>query len=347
MIPSKYGSTLMMALGCLVAFACQPQDKSQSSPPKESVLEEEALWSQANQLFKALKTIPDSPSNNPTTPEKVELGRMLFHEPRLSQSGRISCSSCHNLALYGVDGRPTSLGHNAQVGSRNAPTVFNASLHFSQFWDGRAADLESQAAGPILNPVEMAMESEPIAVERLQKIPEYQAAFQKVFPESSQAISYTNITRAIAAFERTLLTPSPFDEYLAGNRNRLSAAEKEGLQTYIRYGCTACHNGMGLGGNLYQKFGLIHPYPHEKDTGRFQVTQKPEDKYVFKVPSLRNVARTAPYFHDGQVSDLQEAILIMAKTQLGKNMPPEDAQKIAVFLNSLTGEIPNTAHANP
>lgn len=338
MIPSKYGIPLMVALGCLVVFACQPQ--------KETSPEEEALWTQANQLFKPLKTVPDSPASNPTTPEKVELGRMLFHEPRLSQSGRISCSSCHNLALYGVDARPTSLGHNAQAGTRNAPTVFNASLHFSQFWDGRATDLESQAAGPILNPVEMAMKSEPVVVERLQKIPEYQSAFQKVFPESPQAISYTNITRAIAAFERTLLTPSPFDAYLAGDKNRLSAAEKEGLQTYIRYGCTACHNGMGLGGNIYQKFGLIHPYPHEKDTGRFQITQKPEDRYVFKVPSLRNVARTAPYFHDGKVSELKEAILIMAKTQLGKDMPPEDAQKIAVFLNSLTGELPDTAHAN-
>lgn len=339
MSPSKYGLAVRTAFIWLWVSACQPQQTQQAA--------EEALWTQANQLFKALNTNPVSPAENPTTPEKVALGKMLFHEPRLSQSGRISCSSCHNLSLYGVDARATSLGHNAQAGKRNAPTVFNASLHFAQFWDGRATDLESQAAGPILNPVEMAMESEPVAAERLQAIPAYRSAFEKVFPDRDPAVSYRHITQAIAAFERTLLTPAPFDAYLTGDKDRLSPVEKEGLRTYIRYGCTACHNGMGVGGNLYQKFGVVNPYPHAQDTGRFEVTQNPEDKYVFKVPSLRNVARTAPYFHDGKVWDLEEAITIMAKTQLGKDIPPEDAQKIVAFLNTLTGDIPKTALERP
>ena len=311
--------------------------------PEKLSPEDEALWKQANQFFRALSVEPNSPQNNPTTPEKVQLGKSLFYDPRLSKSGNISCSSCHSLASYGADNLPTSIGHGFKTGERNAPTVLNASLHFSQFWDGRAEDLESQAAGPILNPIEMGMISEAIAVERIRSIPEYKQAFEKIFAEEQNSVSYQNIARAIASFERTLLTPAPFDEYLKGDHNALSVEAKAGLKTYISYGCTACHNGVGLGGTLYQKFGIIHPYIHQKDTGRFQITQNPDDKYVFKVPSLRNVDRTAPYFHDGRVWNLEAAVIIMAKTQLGKEMSSEDAKKILSFLASLTGSLPEDA----
>lgn len=309
--------------------------------------DDEALWKEASQFFRALSPTPDSPQANPTTPEKVQLGKALFHDPRLSQSGTLSCSSCHNLNAYGVDGLPTSIGHERKAGERNAPTVFNASLHFSQFWDGRAEDLEAQAKAPILNPSEMGMVSETVAVERIKRIPEYKQAFENSFAEGQNSVSYQNIARAIAAFERTLLTPAPFDRYLQGDRNALSDAAREGLKTYIHYGCTACHNGVGVGGALYQKFGVVNPYPHQKDTGRFRVTQNPEDKYVFKVPSLRNVERTAPYFHDGKIESLEKAVITMAKTQLGKDMPSEDAQKIIAFLSSLTGTLPPEALTPP
>lgn len=322
---------------------CQPTQESTSTAdpaPPQLPDDAEILWNQANQFFSALSAEPDSPQANPTTPEKVQLGKMLFHDPRLSKSGTLSCSSCHNLNAYGVDGRPTSIGHELKAGERNAPTVLNTSLHFSQFWDGRAEDLEAQAKGPILNPNEMGMVSEAVAVERIKNIPEYEQAFEKSFAEGQNSVSYQNIARAIAAFERTLLTPAPFDRYLQGDQNALSTAAKEGLQTYIHYGCTACHNGVGVGGTLYQKFGVINPYTYQKDTGRFRITQSPEDKYVFKVPSLRNVEHTAPYFHDGKIESLEKAVITMAKTQLGKEMPAEDAQKIIAFLKSLTGTLP-------
>lgn len=350
----------LFSLSLLTLMGCQPKDSvdpqenttaQTTATPKATTTstqntiapEDEALWKQANQLFKVLSAEPDSPQSNPTTPEKVQLGKMLFHDTRLSKSGALSCNSCHSLAAYGVDSRPTSIGHGFQTGERNAPSVYNSSLHFSQFWDGRAADLEAQAGGPILNPVEMAMDDEAKTIERIKSIPEYQQAFDKVFPDGQDSISYQNIARAIAAFERTLLTPAPFDRFLAGDGNALSAEEKAGLKTYMSYGCAACHNGVGVGGTLYQKFGVISPYAHQKDTGRFQVTGQEADKYVFKVPSLRNVARTAPYFHDGKVWSLNEAVKTMAKTQLGKDITPEETAQIVSFLNSLTGTVPEDA----
>lgn len=329
-----------------------PLSRTQSSESKASGTpvhlspEDEVLWQQANQFFKALPTQPYSPTSNPTTPEKVQLGKSLFHDPRLSKSESISCNSCHGLTSYGVDRRPTAIGHGLKIGERNTPTVLNTSLHFSQFWDGRAKNLETQAGGPILNPIEMGMENEAAIVERLRSIPDYKKAFETIFKDQD-SVTYSNITLAIAAFERTLITPSPFDRYLAGDKNALSLEAKKGLQTYINYGCTACHNGRGIGGSLYQKFGVINPYEHQKDTGRFQVTHDIEDKYVFKVPSLRNVEKTAPYFHDGKVSDLEEAVIIMAKTQLDKDMPSKDAKKIIAFLKSLTGTLPQEALRAP
>ncbi|MEM4658674.1 MAG: cytochrome-c peroxidase [Candidatus Methanosuratincola sp.] len=304
---------------------------------------DDELLSKARQLFKPLPSVIPSPQENPATPQKVELGRKLFFDPRLSLSDAISCNSCHNIASYGVDNRETSLGHKAQEGARNAPTVFNAGFHIAQFWDGRARDLEEQAKGPILNPVEMAEQSEEQVVAKLKTIPGYQDEFKRAFPKENDPITYDNIARAIAAFERTLVTPSRFDRFLNGDANALSKTEREGLELFISKGCSSCHNGVAVGGAMYQKFGVVNPYPYQKDLGRYEVTKNEADKYVFKVPSLRNVERTYPYFHNGKVWDLREAVKIMGKTQLGVDLTDDEVGKIEAFLRSLTGEIPKNA----
>jgi cytochrome c peroxidase len=272
---------------------------------------------------------------------QVALGRMLFYDPRLSKSQTISCNSCHDLARYGVDGAPTSVGFQGQHGDRNSPTVYNAAAHFAQFWDGRAADVEAQAKGPVLNPVEMAMASEQDVVRVLASIPEYVAAFEKAFPDDRQPVSYENMSIAIGAFERGLLTPSRWDKYLSGDRAALTPQEQVGLDTFASVGCGGCHGGALLGANLYQKLGVMKPYPETADAGRFKVTKVESDRMLFKVPSLRNVARTAPYFHNGKVSGLDQAIQQMAEYQLDSKLSPEEISSIAAFLNSLTGEIPS------
>ncbi|WP_299209635.1 cytochrome-c peroxidase [Thermocrinis sp.] len=304
-----------------------------------------ALLREARKYFQPLpKEIP-APPDNPTTKEKVELGKMLYYDPRLSLSGVISCNTCHNLATYGVDNVETSLGHGFKTGGKNAPTVLNAGFHIAQFWDGRAKDLEEQAKGPILNPVEMAMPSPELVVERLKSIDEYVKAFKKAFPQDKDPVTYDNVAKAIAAFERTLVTPSRFDEFLRGNTKALTKTEKEGLKLFIEKGCVSCHNGVGLGGNMFQKFGIYKPYPYQdpEDLGRYNVTKNEADKYVYKVPSLRNVTRTYPYFHDGKVWDLREAVKIMGETQLGITLTEEEVAKIVAFLDSLTGRIPEHA----
>ncbi|MFO0660700.1 MAG: cytochrome-c peroxidase [Polyangiaceae bacterium] len=272
--------------------------------------------------------------------KKIELGRMLYFETRLSKNQDVSCNSCHKLDSFGVDGQPTSSGHKKQLGGRNSPTVYNAAAHFVQFWDGRAADVEAQAKGPILNPVEMAMPSEAKVVEVLKSIPEYVKAFEAAFPEEKDAVTYNNLAIAIGAFERRLSTPSKFDKYLAGDKSALNEAEKEGLSLFLETGCTACHIGSTVGGTMYQKAGLVVPWPNQKDQGRFEVTKKDEDKMRFKVPSLRNIEKTAPYFHDGSVASLDEAVKMMAKHQLGKDLKPEEITSIVTFLKTLTGDVP-------
>jgi len=301
----------------------------------------------ANKFFKPLpKTMP-APADNPTTPEKAALGKMLYYDPRLSRGDEVSCSSCHNLATAGVDNLPTSFGHLAQRGGRNAPTVLNAGLQFTQFWDGRAPSLEEQAKGPILNPVEMAMPNQAAAIDRLRSIPEYVERFKKVFPNDKEPLSYDNIAKAIAAFERTLLTPSRFDKFLNGDAAALSAKEQQGLQLVIKTGCITCHNGVGAGGGMYQKFGIYGRYEGSDDPGRFNVTHDEKDKFVFKVPMWRNVTRTAPYFNNGSVWDLKEAIRIMAKIQLNKELSNEDVDRIDDFLHSLEGNPPPSAMMLP
>ena len=295
------------------------------------------LIKRANVLFKPLPSAMPAPADNPTTPEKVALGKMLFFEPRLSKSDGISCNSCHNLATGGVDNLPTSLGHMGQLGGRNAPTVFNAGLEIAQFWDGRAPSLEEQAKGPPLNPVEMALPNKEMAVERLRSIPEYVERFKKAFPEDKEPLTYDNIAKAIAAFERTLLTPSRFDAFLKGDASALSANEQQGLELVISTGCITCHNGVGAGGGMYQKFGIFGKYEHSDDPGRYNVTKKETDRSVFKVPMWRNVTRTAPYFNDGAVWNLKDAIRIMATLQLNKQLTDTQVDRIADFLGSLEG----------
>jgi cytochrome c peroxidase len=282
------------------------------------------------------------PAKTPGPAEsQIALGRMLFYDPRLSRSQTISCNSCHDLTNYGVDGAPTSEGFQGQHGDRNSPTVYNAAAHFAQFWDGRAADVEAQAKGPVLNPVEMAMASEQDVVRVLESIPEYVAAFEKAFPGDKQPVSYENMSIAIGAFERGLLTPSRWDKYLNGDRAALTPDEEAGFRTFASVGCGTCHAGSLLGANLYQKMGVMKPYPETADSGRYKVTKVESDRMMFKVPSLRNVARTAPYFHNGKVNGLDRAIHQMAEYQLDWKLSPEEVSSITAFLNSLTGDIPS------
>lgn len=311
-----------------------------------------SLLPQAKALFQPL---PDNANNpeNPTTDAKVKLGQQLFFEPRISKGHTVSCNSCHNLASYGVDNLPTSQGHMGQFGDRNSPTVLNAALLGSQFWDGRAKDVEEQAGGPILNPVEMAVPHEGLALDTISSIPEYQKMFKDAFPGDAKPISYKNLTYAIGAFERTLLTPSRWDEYLKGNTNALSAQELRGLNSFIQTGCIACHTGANLGGDQFQVFGLVKsPYwqftgSKKHDEGRFEVTKSEDDKHVFRVPGLRNVERTYPYFHDGSIWSLEEAVSIMGEAQLGRKLPKQDVADITAFLKSLTGEVPMSARVLP
>lgn len=272
-----------------------------------------------------------------SNPEKVALGRALYFDTRLSKDQKISCNSCHKLNTFGVDNEPTSPGHKGQRGGRNSPSVYNAALHIAQFWDGRAANVEAQALGPILNPIEMAMPSEAAVLERLKKDQKTVDSFKAAFPGEADPVTYKNVGAAIGAFERTLLTPSRFDDFLKGNNDALSAQEKKGGELFVKTGCVACHNGATIGGQMYQKLGLVKEY-QTKDMGRFEVTKQESDKKVFKVPSLRNVAKTGPYFHDGSIKTLDQAVSLMAEHQLGKQLSNEDISDIVTFLGSLTGD---------
>jgi cytochrome c peroxidase len=288
-------------------------------------------------IFKALPESISDP-NNPSSPEKITLGKKLYLDTLFSLDKKISCNSCHRLDNYGVDNEKTSPGHLGVRGDRNSPTSFNAALHISQFWDGRAASLEEQALGPVLNPKEMAMPAEDEVIKRIKAQKEYVQMFAKAFPAEKEPISYKNFGKAIGAFEKTLLTPSRFDKYLKGDKQALSAEEIEGLKTFYNTGCIACHNGVGVGGGSYQKLGAVIPY-ETKDLGRYNATKNEADKYFFKVPSLRNIEKTAPYFHDGNVATLEEAVTLMGKHQLGKDLAKDEVTSIVTFLKSLTGEL--------
>ena len=303
----------------------------------------------------AFETLPSkvpAPSDNPTTPEKVELGKQLYFDPRLSIDGTVSCNSCHNVMSSGTDNRPTSAGINGLRGGRNAPTVWNAAYLSAQFWDGRAATLEDQAKGPPLNPIEMGMPSEEAVEERLKAIPGYVDQFTKVFGDTN-SVSYDNMAKAIAAFERTLITPnSPVDRYVSGDKSALSEQAVRGMQLFTETGCNACHSGanyagpsLAIGQGFYQKFPTFpskydQQYNLSEDKGRFEVTKDKADMNMWRVPTLRNIAVTAPYFHNGSVATLHEAVRVMAETQLNKDLSNDDVDAIVAFLNGLTGEFP-------
>jgi cytochrome c peroxidase len=277
---------------------------------------------------------------NPITAEKVVLGRMLYYEPRLSKSQEISCNSCHLLNQYGVDGQPTSDGHKGMMGDRNSPTVYNAAGHLAQFWDGRAADVEEQAKGPVMNPIEMAMPSPAQVLVVLKSMPEYVAAFKAAFPGEKDPVTYDNMAKAVGAFERKLTTPSRWDKFLIGDQNALTADEKAGFQAYFEAGCQTCHSGAYVGGGSYQKLGMIKAWRDSSDSGREKVTKSEADRMVFKVPSLRNIDKTGPYYHNGKVATLAEAVSTMAEYQLGKTLTDAQIRSIITWLGTLTGDLP-------
>ena len=292
-----------------------------------------------------------APSNEPIQPiqpakvtsqAKVELGKQLFFDPRLSKSGFISCNSCHNLSMGGSDNLPSSIGHNWQQGPINSPTVLNSSLNLAQFWDGRAADLKAQAGGPIANPMEMGF-THNLAVDVLDSIPQYKESFKKVYGKSS--IDIDQVTDAIAAFEETLVTPnSRFDKWLKGDKKALNKDELAGYQLFKDVGCTACHNGSAVGGNSFQKMGLVEAYATKNPAeGVAGLTGNDADRMKFKVPTLRNVELTYPYFHDGAYWNLEEAVDVMARLQLGRKLEQKQIAQITAFLKTLTGEQPSFA----
>jgi len=297
-------------------------------------------------MFSPLPAVMES-KTNPITPEKVELGKMLYYEARLSKSQKFSCNSCHELEKFGVDNEPTSEGHKNQRGDRNSPTTYNAGGHFVQFWDGRAPSVEEQAKGPVMNPVEMAMPSEKDVIAVLNSIPEYKALFAKAFPGEKDPVTFDNYARAVGAFERKLVTPSRWDDYLKGKKDALTADEKAGFGKFVQSGCAGCHAGAYVGGAMYQKLGIAKPWPDATDPGRFKVTKKDDDKMMFKVPSLRNIAKTAPYYHSGNVKTLDEAVAKMSDYEMGKKLSPTDVKSIVTWLNTLTGQIPKDLIAPP
>lgn len=302
------------------------------------------LLQQARQIFKALPQDMGTPEN-PLPPARVELGRMLFFETRVSIDGTVGCVKCHQPFLYGTDGLPRAIGVKDRVGAHNAPTILNAAVQMAAHWTGNRKDVEDQAMQALIGPGAYGNPSYDAAMARINAIPGYRAMFEKAFPNEKDPVTPANWGKAIGAYERTLVSRSRFDAYLAGDAKVLTTNEQSGLRKFIGTGCIACHNGVGIGGGMYQKFGVVEEYwnataSKTHDEGRFGVTKQPSDMYVFKVSSLRNVARTPPYFHDGSVASLPEAVKVMARVQLGKTLPDADTDDIVAFLNSLTGTLP-------
>ncbi len=285
-----------------------------------------------------LAPLPDKmPGAEQDTKALVALGEKLYFEKRLSLNEKMSCNDCHlvDKNRAGVDNEVTSLGVHGKRGDRNSPTTLNAGFHFAQFWDGRAKSLEEQAQGPVLNPVEMAMPDQAEVIRRLSADKEYPKLFKTAFPDQADAISYENFGRAVAAFERTLITRDRFDDFLKGDDKTLTVQELRGLDLFLSVGCTTCHTGPTIGGNMYQKIGVLHPYSNTTDKGRITVTKEEWDEYRFKVPSLRNVSLTWPYFHDGKAAELDTAVREMAYMQLDKKLTEPETADLKAFLMSL------------
>ncbi|TXT27917.1 MAG: cytochrome c peroxidase [Rhodocyclaceae bacterium] len=325
---------MLAVLALAASFGCMREETTSGQPvarPGQPSLQGTLSGSGA---MLALPPVPDLPA------DKVALGKRLFFDTRLSHDDTVACATCHRLESGGSDRLPVSVGIEGRKGGVNAPTVFNSSLNFVQFWDGRAASLEEQAAGPVHNPLEMASSWAEV-IPKLSRDDSYRQEFKRIYP---QGMTGETIVDAIATFERTLLTPnSPFDRYLSGDKEALTPLERSGYQRFLDYGCASCHQGAGLGGNMFQRFGIMDSYlkdsaGRQADFGRFNVSGLDEDKNVFKVPSLRNVAVTPPYLHDGSAESLDQAVIIMGRYQLGREFSGEDVNALVAFLRTLTGE---------
>ena len=305
------------------------------------------LMNRAKTIFGPLpESMPSA--DNPITPAKVKLGHMLFSEPRISVDGVVSCVKCHPIGLYAADGLKKAVGNNCKVNPRNSPCIFNAASQLSEHWIGNRTSVEDQAKQALIGPPSYGMPSYEAVEKALKGIKGYAALFKEAFPGDKDPVTVDNFARAVGAFERTLITPAPFDDFQKGKVNALTAQQKRGLQAFLDTGCMTCHFSPYLGGQMYQKFGMFEPYEkytksQPVDEGRSAVTKAPSDKFFFKVPVLRNVAMTPPYFHDGSVERLEDAIMIMAKVQLMKDLTKEQAGDIAEFMRSLTGTIPEAA----
>ena len=340
----------MKTIALLSLLACggsepAPAPAPVQPPPAEKVKQPDAKRAAAQRSHSAVFQPVEAVTVADADKAKVDLGRQLYYDTRLSINGKLSCNSCHALAGFGVDNEPTSPGHEGKRGDRNSPTVYHAFMHVAQFWDGREPDVEAQAKGPVTNPVEMGM-PDPAYVEKvLKSIPGYEKGFAAAFG-GDNPVTYDNMGSAIGAFERHLVTPGRFDAYLGGDLDALTDAELEGLDTFVSTGCVSCHMGPLLGGSTYQKLGLVEPYDTE-DIGRAKFTGEDSDKYFFKVPSLRNIAETGPYLHDGSIATLDEMVKLMAKHQLGKELSDKETASIVTFLGALTGEIDKGYIAKP
>jgi cytochrome c peroxidase len=313
--------------------------------------DDEALIKKASQILGPLPASMQS-EQNPITPEKVKLGKMLFYEQRISVDGTVSCSKCHPIALYAADGLRKSVGHICKENPRHDPTVFNAASQISEHWIGNRTSVEDQAKQAVIGPPAFGMPSYESVEKVLRAYKEYGTIFKAAFPSDKEPVTVDNLAKAIGAFERTLLTPAPFDAFLKGTKDAMTEQQKKGLGTFIDQGCAGCHFSPYVGGQMYQKFGIFEPYQkytksEKVDEGRYAVTKNDSDKYVFKVPVLRNVAMTPPYFHDGSVDKLADAVWIMGKIQLGKDLPKEQVQDIISFLHALTGKIPEDVMTIP
>jgi cytochrome c peroxidase len=335
-MPSELLRTVMLSV--MIAFTAL-------GAPAQDHARDAVLLQQARSFFQKLPT-DFGTAEQPIIPERVALGKALFFDPRWSVDRNVSCATCHNPALYGADAQAKSVGVKGKQHPRNTPTVLNVAGHVSANWRGERKDVEDQAVTAAIGLFSTGHTGHAAWIAQIEAISGYLPMFQRAFPNEVRPISAANLGLAIGAYERTLVTPAPFDSYLDGKISALTQQARAGLQTFINTGCVACHGGFGIGGAMYRKFGLHMDYwtatgSKEIDKGRFDVTKDQSDLFVFKVPGLRNVAMTAPYFHDGSVAILTEAVRVMASTQLGKALSDEEVRDIVAFLDSLTGELPN------
>jgi cytochrome c peroxidase len=348
------GVVLPLVIGCQRVDAAPSEHKPTAAPAEavasaaatEPIAASKDFNPRLLRRFAPVRAAIES-TEHPLSEEKIALGRMLYFDKRLSKNQDVSCNTCHRLDAYGVDGEATSPGHKGQRGARNSPTVYHAAGYFTQFWDGRAADVEQQAKGPILNPTEMAMPSPEAVVARLKGIHGYEEAFRNAFPDASEPITCDAVGVAIGAFERKLVTPSRWDKYLNGDKTALHPAEIEGLKVFTNVGCMVCHTGEFLGGTSFQRVGAVEPWPNQKDSGREALTKNASDRMMFKVPTLRNIRKTAPYFHDGSAKTLEGAVRMMGRHQLGLELSDGEVSSIVTWLGSLTGELPKAYIAPP